>query len=47
MGGVLVIPVGAGKEQKMIKLTKDFEGNVSEKDYGIFKFVPMLERKVN
>ncbi len=46
-GGVLVIPVGAGKEQKMIKLTKDFEGNVSEKDYGIFKFVPMLERKVN
>ena len=46
-GGVLVIPVGAGKEQKMIKLTKDFDGNVSEKDYGIFKFVPMLERKVN
>lgn len=46
-GGVLVIPIGAGKEQKMIKLTKDFDGNVSEKDYGTFKFVPMLERKVN
>ncbi|MDG2153096.1 MAG: protein-L-isoaspartate(D-aspartate) O-methyltransferase [Crocinitomicaceae bacterium] len=46
-GGILVIPVGAGKEQKMIKLTKDFEGNVSEEDFGTFKFVPMLERKVN
>lgn len=46
-GGILVIPVGAGKEQKMIKLTKDLDGNVIEEDFGTFKFVPMLERKVN
>lgn len=46
-GGILVIPVGDGIEQKMIKLTKDTEGNVTEEDFGTFKFVPMLERKVN
>ena len=46
-GGILVVPVGDGKEQKMIKLMKDSEGNTTEEDYGTFKFVPMLERKVN
>ena len=46
-GGIIVIPVGAGKEQKMIKLKKDSEGKISEEDFGTFKFVPMLERKVN
>ena len=46
-GGILVIPVGNGKEQKMIKLVKDQNGNTSQEDFGTFKFVPMLERKVN
>ena len=46
-GGIMVIPVGDGKEQKMIKLKKDIEGKVSEEEFGTFKFVPMLERKVN
>tara|TARA_B100001939_G_C16866706_1_gene584442 strand:+ start:119 stop:772 length:654 start_codon:yes stop_codon:yes gene_type:complete len=46
-GGIIVIPVGSGKEQKMIKLKKDSEGKISEEDFGTFKFVPMLERKVN
>ena len=46
-GGIMVIPVGDGKEQKMIKLKKDSEGKVSEEEFGTFKFVPMLERKVN
>ena len=46
-GGIMVIPVGDGKEQKMIKLKKDNEGKVSEEEFGTFKFVPMLERKVN
>ncbi len=46
VGGVMVIPVGEGDEQKMIKLTKlnDYEFNLRE--YGTFKFVPMLERTV-
>jgi protein-L-isoaspartate(D-aspartate) O-methyltransferase len=46
-GGILVIPVGNGKEQKMIKLVKDQNGKISQEDFGTFKFVPMLERKVN
>ncbi len=46
-GGILVIPVGDGKEQRMMKLTKDSEGEIIEEDFGTFKFVPMLERKVN
>ena len=46
-GGIMVIPVGDGKEQKMIKLKKDSEGKVNEEEFGTFKFVPMLERKVN
>jgi protein-L-isoaspartate(D-aspartate) O-methyltransferase len=46
-GGILVVPVGDGPKQKMIQLKKDMEGNITQKDFGTFKFVPMLERKVN
>ena len=46
-GGILVIPVGNGDEQRMIKLVKDQNGDISQEDFGTFKFVPMLERKVN
>ena len=45
-GGILIIPVGDGKEQKMFKIRKDLNGNISQEEYGTFKFVPMLERKV-
>ena len=45
-GGILVIPVGDGKEQKMLKIRKDMEGEISKEEFGTFKFVPMLERKV-
>ena len=45
-GGILVIPVGDGKEQKMLKIRKDIEGEISQEEFGTFKFVPMLERKV-
>lgn len=46
-GGILVVPVGDGPKQKMIQLKKDMEGIITQKDFGTFKFVPMLERKVN
>ena len=45
-GGILVIPVGDGKEQKMLKIRKNIEGEISQEEFGTFKFVPMLERKV-
>ncbi|MBU3658834.1 MAG: protein-L-isoaspartate(D-aspartate) O-methyltransferase [Flavobacteriales bacterium] len=47
IGGIMVIPVGEGAEQKMLKIVKLNEGEVSLKEYGTFKFVPMLEHKVN
>ncbi len=46
VGGVLVIPIGEGAEQLMKRLTKLENGDVEEEEFGIFKFVPMLENKV-
>jgi protein-L-isoaspartate(D-aspartate) O-methyltransferase len=46
VGGIMVIPVGEGVEQKMIKLTKLNDDEFKLREYGTFKFVPMLERTV-
>jgi protein-L-isoaspartate(D-aspartate) O-methyltransferase len=44
-GGLMVIPLG-DKVQIMNVLNKDLEGNVRIREYGEFRFVPMLEKKV-
>ncbi|MFN3918089.1 MAG: protein-L-isoaspartate(D-aspartate) O-methyltransferase [Flavobacteriales bacterium] len=44
-GGIMVIPVGEDGQQVMYVLKKDNEGNISEKEMGLFRFVPMLEQK--
>lgn len=44
-GGLMVIPLG-DKVQIMNVLKKDLAGNVTIKEYGEFRFVPMLEKKV-
>jgi len=44
-GGVAVIPVGDDGGQKMVRITKDKEGNTREEELGDFVFVPMLEGK--
>jgi protein-L-isoaspartate(D-aspartate) O-methyltransferase len=46
-GGIMVIPVGEDGKQKMLRITKDKEGNVQEKEMGDFAFVPMLQGKNN
>lgn len=46
IGGYMVIPVGEGDEQKMLKITKKNNGEYSILEFGTFKFVPMLERTV-
>ena len=46
IGGYMVIPVGEGDEQKMLKITKKNSEEYSILEYGTFKFVPMLERTV-
>ena len=44
-GGIMVIPVGEEGIQKMLRITKDKEGNVKEEEMGNFMFVPMLQGK--
>lgn len=44
-GGIAVIPVGDDNGQKMMRITKDANGNVKEEELGDFSFVPMLEGK--
>jgi len=46
IGGCMVIPVGEGDEQKMLKITKKNNEEYSILEFGTFKFVPMLERTV-
>jgi len=44
-GGILVIPVGANDVQTMTTITKNADGSFSKKEYGEFRFVPMLVDK--
>ncbi len=42
IGGILVIPVGDRKTQKMMKLTKKTEKKIIQEEYENFAFVPLL-----
>jgi protein-L-isoaspartate(D-aspartate) O-methyltransferase len=44
-GGILVIPVGANDIQIMTTMTKMENGTFEKKEYGAFRFVPMLGDK--
>ncbi len=44
-GGILVIPVGAGDIQIMTTMTRKTDDTFEKKEYGAFRFVPMLENK--
>lgn len=46
VGGILIIPVGEGKEQTMKRIIKTDERSYEQEEFGTFKFVPMLEDKV-
>ena len=46
-GGILVVPLGKGDVQSMMKVTKDKEGEITSENYGAFKFVPLLKDKAN
>lgn len=45
-GGYLVIPVGEGEEQRMLKVEHQLDGELTRSDLGAFRFVPMLKNKV-
>ncbi|MBO9565854.1 MAG: protein-L-isoaspartate(D-aspartate) O-methyltransferase [Niastella sp.] len=44
-GGKMVIPVGEGHVQRMLRLTKQADGTTTEEIFENFSFVPMLEGK--
>jgi len=44
-GGRMVIPVGEGHVQRMLRLTKSEGGTVIQEEYDSFSFVPMVEGK--
>ena len=44
-GGIMVIPVGDDGKQKMLRISKDKDGNIHQEETGDFSFVPMLEGK--
>lgn len=46
VGGVMIIPIGEGVEQQMKRITKVSTSELEIEDFGVFKFVPMLENKV-
>lgn len=44
-GGLMVIPVNEGENQRMLRLTKQADGSVTEEAFEHFSFVPMLAGK--
>ena len=47
IGGKMVIPVGEGAVQRMLRLTKNVNGTISEEIFDNFSFVPMVEGRNN
>jgi protein-L-isoaspartate(D-aspartate) O-methyltransferase len=46
-GGKMVIPVGEGHVQRMLRLTLQPDGKMTEETFDNFSFVPMMEGKNN
>jgi protein-L-isoaspartate(D-aspartate) O-methyltransferase len=44
-GGRMVIPVGEGNVQQMLRLTRQPDGSITEETYETFSFVPLLGGK--
>ena len=42
VGGIMVIPVDEGEQQRMLRITKNEDGSTSEEAFEQFSFVPML-----
>lgn len=44
-GGMMVIPVGSGEVQQMMRITKQENGSIKQEVFDHFSFVPMIEGK--
>jgi len=47
IGGILVVPLGEGAVQTMMRITKTSETEFQEETFEQFRFVPMLKNKAN
>ncbi len=45
--GILVVPLGEGGVQSMMKITKLKNGEIKSENFGDFRFVPLLKNKAN
>ncbi|MFT6747172.1 MAG: protein-L-isoaspartate(D-aspartate) O-methyltransferase [Glaciecola sp.] len=45
INGLMIIPIGEGKQQTMMFITKNSDGTINKEEKGAFSFVPMLEDK--
>ncbi|HMM10556.1 MAG TPA: protein-L-isoaspartate(D-aspartate) O-methyltransferase [Bacteroidales bacterium] len=41
-GGIIVLPLGAGEDQVMLRLIKNPDGSLHREQHGNFRFVPLL-----
>jgi protein-L-isoaspartate(D-aspartate) O-methyltransferase len=46
-GGMMVIPLDEGDAQRMLRITKNLDGSLTEESFEEFSFVPMLTGKNN
>lgn len=46
IGGVMIIPIGEGDTQQMKRITKISDSELNIEEFGVFSFVPMLEKRV-
>lgn len=44
-GGLLVIPLGPGDVQTMLRIRKEEDGSLKQEKHGAFRFVPLLKDK--
>lgn len=42
LGGVIVLPLGGGDDQVMLRLIKNSDGTLTREQHGYFRFVPLL-----
>ncbi len=45
VGGTLVIPVGEGAVQRMVRIRREPDGSMTREEHGDFRFVPMLAHR--
>ncbi len=45
IGGILIIPVGNNKKQKMLKITKQGDKKIKKETFDYFSFVPLLGKQ--